>query len=167
MAIGKAIVSDRGGRPMVKTSMLMGKAAGKAVASVGNRFALAGVSPAGGAVVISFVKVRARRMAVGPRVGVIVASAARIVRRILMITCNATGGSTFAKSTGVVRARRVAGHPIAGIVRDLSKRITNLRVAVAGKRPKRAPDVLVHNVDSVDTGASPLVMLSNVPCRKK
>lgn len=148
VSIGKAMGS-RANRPIVNTGILMGKAAGKIVASISKGF---GISTSGGnMLMVDFINCIARRMPITRgRVMVILGRSARLLSRIIMLKCN-TGAHGRSLSTSINMmdgARRLTTHPMASARNVLRKRLTNIAVATSNNSPASSPGVIVHNRNS-------------------
>lgn len=150
-------------RPIVNTDVLRGNAAGNAVASFSNGFAL-GITPKT-ALIVSCVKCGGRRVGIVPKgsLGVVLRRSARALRRIIMINCNIRGGSSIANSIASMKGRHLKGLPIAGMLRTIRNTTTNIAVARASSVPNSTPSTLIHNRGSVGTGSKPCVIISNIP----
>lgn len=100
--VGKHIAS-RGKRPLVKTGVLMGKANGNAISSMGKGFALS--TSKGGRVTIGCVNCRpvALPTSANGRVLVTVGRDGRTLGRMIMINCNAREGGSLANSMMHIR----------------------------------------------------------------
>lgn len=115
------IIESRGNRPVVKTGIMRGKAAGKAVASISNEFSLRMCS--GKALLIDCVKFASHRLVVNGRDGVRVrlGRSVRTLSRIIMVNCKATGGGSLANTVARVHTRRVARTGDPGVNATLRK----------------------------------------------
>lgn len=160
--VSNGIATSRSNDPIVNTSVGIMKAGANAIASVSNGFALD--TPTNTGLRVACVNVRDGSMGTNGGVGVILSTSSRTLSRIVIITCNARGGDTFANSTTVMNSRRVNGIRMAGTMSTLGNGTTNIRVCANDNRPNSAPAVHVHNFGSVGTKGSPLVILSNSPC---
>lgn len=120
-----------------------------------------------GALIVSFINVRARRMAVGPRMGMVLGSSSRLLRRIMIANCNAFGGTSFAKTTSAMGASALRSMPILSITSGLSNGITNIAFNSDSDGPNSMDDVHMHNVNSVGTKGGPLCIVSKAPIADK
>lgn len=160
VAIGKRMGSTL--KKIVNTGMIRGKgSAGNAVASLSNGFALA--IPRKTALIISFVKCGARRMTTTPSMVVALRSSTRLLNRIIMVNCNATGGGSLAKSIATVDTSGVMGNTIASTASVLINGTTNMDIVASNNTPKTNTAVHIHNNSSVSTSGGPLVIVSNIP----
>lgn len=158
------IIHSIGNRPIIKTGISMGNAAGKAVASVSKGFALRNISTSSG-LSMSCVNCVTRRVMIngGKTFRVMLGSSARTLRRIIIINCTTRGGIGLAKSmTDLGFASRGLDHPIAAVTTSLSNVTTNIGIVGADDRPgTRNSSVLVHNINAVGS-TNPLVLISKV-----
>lgn len=161
--IAKAVVS-RANRPVVKMSILIRKAAAKAIASLSKGFMLR--IPTGTALIVSCVKCGARGVGMNDRrtftVGV--RDSGRILSRMIMIKCNIMGGHSLAKSISSMGTKSVRGATSDGTVRTVRTGIPNLSVRRDDNRTNSNVGVGLHNGHSVGTSGSPLVLISNIRC---
>lgn len=161
-ATGNGIVSSAN-RPMVNTSMMRRNAAGNAIASVGNGFAL-GLDAPGTGVRVSFVNCGARMLTTRSNglvtMGLI--SSARLLSRIIMMNCNSRGGIGVANTITAVSSGALTSEPVSGVSRNLRNLTPNMAMAGTNNRPNRSANgVLVHNLNSFGT-SSPVILVSNM-----
>lgn len=159
VAIAKRIISIAS-RPVVNTDMIMGNAAGKAVASFSNGFALSIRGKR--ALRVSCVKCITRSMGMvnGRPIGIIVTRSARALSRIIIMNAS-VGGDSLAKTITDIDSGILRRGPIAGMGRTLRNHITNIFVSRPA-HPASSTSVGVHNVGAVGKSASPVCIVSNV-----
>lgn len=147
-------------RSVVNTGMAMGKASGKAVASVSNGFAV-GMSSGGKALTISFVNCGAGRIGVnrGTHLRVILRRSARALSRIMIMNCNARAGGDLAKTVDSIGSSTLAHSISAAATKTLSNGVTNMSAHTISTHPNEKVGLRVHGVND------PLFMVSNVPCK--
>lgn len=162
-ALANAMLS-RAKRPVVKTGVLIGNAAGKAAASLSKRFSLS-MSHVPTALVVSCVNCNGRRVGTATKgvLGMIVTPSGGIVRRIIIANCNAFGGSTCTNSTSAIGTSGVGSVPTISFGSLLRNGTPKMRFDSSSNRPKTSSSLGVHNVKSFGTDGSPLCMVSKVP----
>lgn len=155
------IVGSTAKRPMVNTDILRGKAAGNAVASFSNEFALGMVPNA--ALVVSCVNCGAMRVGAMTKrpVGLALARSDRVLRRIMIMKCNAVHGGSLANSMMRVGPSGVTSRGPASI-RSILHNAPKLRVNCSTSTGNDSTSVLLHKRGSLNAGTDPVVMLSNV-----
>lgn len=164
--IGNAVGAP-GKRPIVKTAVVRGKAAGNAVASIGNGFMLGVV---GGVNRLRTTYMKFGGIIFGPRgrvIDLVVRRSAGILKRIIIATLNVahrTGSLKCSmrglKNSKIIRTRR------SGFIGTLDGHVTNIRVAGSSNNVKTSSDVRVHNrgfINKCGCGGSPLFIMSNIP----
>lgn len=151
-------------RPVVKTGMIRGKAAGNSVASVSNGFSFSVSGPII-ALSISCVKCRPRSCTCGKRkdIVVVLGRSLRGLSRIIIINCNITGGQSLANSITSIGKRGLRRATSFDTTRTLRKETTNIAVLSADTGPNRSIRIHIHNGHSLGTAGSPLCIISNVP----
>lgn len=154
--------------PVTNTGVVMGKAAGKGVASVSNGFALRGI-PTGTALIVSCVKFAPRRVHMKGRAafGVALRRSSRTLSRIMMINCNIVGGGSLAKTISRLDDDSVGSLGISRPARTVTKGLTNMRMRRIKKRPKRTTAVHIHKSNSVATSDTPLCIISKCPLKRR
>lgn len=159
--IAKAMASRK--RPLPNISMRLGKTSSNAVASVSKGCSVR--TPIGNALIFHFMKVGAIRRPIGGQgiVGIALSSRDGRLRRMVMMTCTATGGCDFAKTTSAVGTNRVRGLRASDMSHMLRNAMSNMRTDTTDNRPKASTRVHVHNVNSVGTSDTPLCIISNIP----
>lgn len=163
--VANVIVSTRSGRPVVKTSMLMGKDAAKTMASLSNGFAVASTPTNTGVLRISFMNVVARRIPVAPKaVEIALGGSTGLLSRIIMATLNVTGGrGSLACSARMMGNSRLTHIGSPGVVGTLTNGATNIRVGGDSSNLKNSSGIVVHNGHSMDKDGRPLCIVSNMP----
>lgn len=161
--VSKAIIS-RANRPIVKTGILIGNAAGNRVASLGKNFSV-GIRRTSTALLISCINCIHRRIGTASNgvLGVMLIPSTGVVRRIIMANCNAFGGSTCTNSTTDIGGRGVTSIPSISFRSLLRKGTANMRFASTSNRPNSSTSLDVHNVNSFGTSGSPLCIVSKIP----
>lgn len=159
--VSNAMVSSK--RPLPNISMRMGNTAANAVASVSKGCSVS--TPTSKVLIFHFMKLGATRGPIGKQDAVSIAlrSSDGRLSRIVMMTCTATGGCDFAKTTSAMGKSRVTGLRMTDISHTLRNAISNIRTDTSDKRPNASTRVHVHNVKSVGTSDTPLCMISNIP----
>lgn len=155
-------IGSRLNRPMVNTSMLRGKAKGKAVASFSKGFAL-GMSN-GRPVRVSCMNCIARAFGLGKGAsfGVMLRRSSRVVSRIIVANFKSRGGPSVDNSVISVDGRSLVNAPADGMVRTLRNGVTKTSVVVKSKTMKRSISVLLHNSHSVGNDGTPLFIVSKI-----
>lgn len=163
--VANMIASGGLGRPVVNTDMIIGNAAGKAIASLSKGFAVR--TSGDDILVISFVKCAPRRFAVGNGRAfcrVSLTRSARALSRIIMMNFNARGGIGLAKTITAISGGALRSHPIASISRTLRKIVPKLGVSVGSgnKQLSCGPAVGVHKAKGLGakSDTSPLILVS-------
>lgn len=162
IAIGNRIIS-RGNRPVVNTGIVIRNAAGNVVASLSNGFSLRyPMNSALGADCVNCLT-QAIGMAKGVgTLGVALGRSARALSRMIIINCNAVGGSSLANSITSIGTRRVVGQGPIGLKRNLRKTTTNMSIVHSSNSPRKNFSVHVHNITAIGNSTSPLCMISNI-----
>lgn len=147
-------------RPVMKIGIVRGKAAGNAVASVGNGFLLG--TPTGTALVVDFVNCGALTIGLRKRggIGVALGRSLRRLSRIIIINCKARGGSDLATSITAIPTGRLDGRVKRSITTTLRKETPKMRVLRGKKRTKTSVGVLIQKTNAFNT-ARPLCIVSN------
>lgn len=170
--VAKLIVSITG-RPIVNTSIIMVKSAGKYVASFSKGFSLR-ISRFPIGLRVDCVNCGSRRMAMhsAGAVRIMLHRSARALSRIIMIKCNSRGGTGLAKTiTSIGVSRIVNGHPLSRTTSTLRNAIPNLFISDSNGTPNGDGSFRVHNTCSMNVGGSsnscndtvgPLVLVSGI-----
>lgn len=160
------VIGSTANRAIVNTSVLVGKADGKAIASVSNGFSLGNIG--GKAVLhVSCMKFRAGRIACGNGpLRVALGSSSGTLRRIMMATLN-VGGSTGGLNCTIdsVGTRSLGEANNTGLTTNLCNGTSNIHVRSTPNNNASTMSVSIHNLSSVGNGARPLLVLSNIPVR--
>lgn len=154
--MGKVMISGLN-RPMPKTGIIRGKAAGNVVASVSNTFSLA-ITPST-ILRVSCVNCIARSISIGKgsALGVALHRSSRTLRRIIIANFNLSrGGTALANTIATINSRSVDHSITSATSNTLINGVTNLGAHRASNHPKTAADVRVHGVNS------PLCIVSNI-----
>lgn len=149
-------------RPLVNTAIGAGSTGANTMASLSNGFRVG--MGTGTALLIDCLNFGRHRVTIHKHTvlrPVRLSSSGRLLRRIIMINCNARGGTSLANSMTVIGTRRVGGMSGSGVSAVLRNGMTNIRVA-SSNRPNTSPDMHVHNVNSFND-ATPLCIVSNIP----
>lgn len=156
------VIGSRGKRPVVNTGIIRGKAAGNAIASLGNRCDLS-VSPST-ILLISCVNCSAGRVEIskGGVLGVSLTRGARGLSRVIIVNCNASEGESVMDTVSAIGKSAVDTTSADGIRSTLRKGMTNLSVR-STQCTKSSRRVCVHKTESLGTKGGPLVVISNVP----
>lgn len=165
VAIGNTVASVRN-RTVVNTGVVRRNAAGNAVASVSNGFALR--IPTSTRLIVSCVNCGGIVVPMGKGAGfaVGVRSSTLGLRAIMMATVNVGGGRTsLACSARRLGNSRLGGMGSTGVVGSLTNGSTNIRVAGDSSNLKNSTGMSVHNTHSTftDNGGRPLCIVSNIP----
>lgn len=155
------LIGSGANRPVVNIGMLMGKAAGNAVASFSNGFSVPSI-PDGTALIISCVKCLAGRIGAKGSLIVMLRRSGGALSRIIIVNCNAMGEHSLANSITSIAKRGLTTGPITGITRTLRKRLPNMDIASRSNHPNTNVSVHVHNNNSVARSGSPLFVMSNI-----
>lgn len=160
-AIGKIMISGDAKRPVVKTGIIIGKAAGKMVASFSNGCALS--TPINSVLIVSCVNCRSVRIGTITNIRrVQLNRSARTLRRMIMIKCNMRGGTAIAKSMSAMGNDSLGAANAAGVAGAFTNGLPNIITAGHSNRPNGScSSVLVHNGNSLGSG-SPLVIVSKI-----
>lgn len=171
------VMRSAGGRPVVKMSMVIGNAAGKAIASVSKGCDLS-IRKSGDMLMFSFMKCMAGRIAIKDRgaVGMALTRSSGVVSRMIIVNFRSRGGKGLATTMTSIDTRALRSEPITGVKRTLRNVIPNLGVDVRNNSPGGIPGLGVHNTaafhrenSSGSSGGgfsmisnSPLVLVSNI-----
>lgn len=158
-AVGNIIMSRRN-RPVVNTDIMRGNGTGgNAIASLSNGCVLR-LGGDGTPIMISCVK--CGDMAVIGNNGIALRTSGGLLSRLIIMNCNARGGTALANSMSSVNDSRLDGVTTAGVAGTLTNGATNMVTGAHANRPNTSSTgVLVHNGNAVNS-ASPLVMMSNI-----
>lgn len=156
-------IRSTGKVPLVKTSMVVGKAGANVVASVRNGFTLS--TGRNSVVMVDCVNVGSTRIGIptGKRVEIVLGRSSRLVSRIMIANCNSFGGTACAKSTSILGASGLRSLPIISMTRVVRTGVPKLDSMTDSSRPNSGTAIQIHKVTSVGTSARPLCMLSNIP----
>lgn len=160
-SIANGMMTSRSNRPIVNTSVGMTNAGANAIASISKGFDL-GI-PTNSGLRVACVNVGPRAIGTDSGVGVTLASSGGSLSRIVIANCNGFGGSSFANTTTSVSATGLDSIPSLSIRSGLSNGVPKISVSSFSNRPNTVGCVHVHNVNSVGTNGSPLVIVSNAP----
>lgn len=162
-AVAKMIMSTAN-RPIVKTDILRIKAAGNAVASMSNGFAVR--IPIKTGLSIDCVNCGARRVMIKipGACGIVLGRSTRVLSRIIIANCKVDRGhSLVAGSVSGLSSGMLRGTTVDGTTRSLRKAIDKLHIAGASNGPNDSPGVILHNNTSVGGGLrKPLIIISNL-----
>lgn len=142
------VMTSRRNRPVVNTDMLRGNAAGNAVASLSNHFALSVNGKA--RLVISCMNCAAGAIGVNGRsaVGVMLVRSAGALSRIIMVNCNARGGSSISNSMASMSNSGLSGVPATGTRVTLRNVTPNLSMGFNDNTTNSSTALRMHNIAS-------------------
>lgn len=161
ISIGKRIGSSAN-RPMVNTGIIIGSGSSvNAVASLGKGFILD--IPRGSALMVSFVNCGPIRVGTTPDIAMALRRSTIVLRRTIIVNCNAIGGGSMANSIVTVSTSGVMGNVTASTSSLLINGTTNIDIVASNKTPKTKTAVHIHKNSSVSTDGSPLVIVSKIP----
>lgn len=151
-------------KPMTKTGIIIGKAAGKGVSSVSKGIILRGI-PGGSALIVSFVNCAARRIGIDGRTAVRIGliRSTGTLRRIIIVNCNSLSGGRIADTVASLgTSSLVINIDKTSVSTSLRNGVNNLIVGGLKDTGSNAAFRL-HNVASVGSKGTPLVIVSNFP----
>lgn len=163
--IANMVASTGSKSPLVKTGILIGNTKANSVTGISNGCDI-GIPGNGGMLMFSYMNCGRRRVALGPKrgiLGIAVGRSARLLSRMMIVNCNSVGGDSLANSIADVGDRSLVGAGPVDVGRKLRKHVTNIRIGRGSNTPKTKMDVRVHNTGSFSASARPLCVISNVP----
>lgn len=154
---------DSTANPVVKTSMIRGKATGKAVASLSKGFDLGMGTKT--ALIIDCINCGSRRMGTKENpLGVALGRSTGTLSRIMIATLNVgERHGTLNCNVSRIGNRTLAGTGRAGLVGSVTKHIPNLMIDRATNNPSNSAHIVLQNDARVANGGRPLCMISNMP----
>lgn len=163
------IIHSAGKAPIIKTSIIMGKAAVNADSKLSNTFSLRIPTPTRATrLCIGFVNCSPMAMGVNARAFFTVAlgRTTRRVRSIIVATLN-VGHSRGTLTCAIRRigSRTMAAMGSTGFIGDLTNGITKTIVGADSSNINNSTGIVVHNVGSVVRASGMLCIVSNVPVR--
>ncbi len=137
-AIDNGIVRTKDKRPIVNTAIVIGKAAGNIITSVSNSCSVATGTKS--ILRYLYVKCTTRRTAMRTKkngVSFLLSVSSRVLRRAIIINCNALGGSRLINSIRGISKRILRSETGTSLAHSLRNRIPNLGVVRASNGPAR------------------------------
>lgn len=158
------VTSAEDGQPVIGASVLVKGASQGTITDVDGKFVLNGVPASAKMLVISFVGMKTREVAIAPRVEVVLESDQQVLDEVLVTVAYGTAKrSSLTGAISSVDQSKIELRPTSSVTSALEGSTSGVQINNTYGAPGSAPDIRIRGIGTVNGSSSPLYVVDGVP----
>ncbi len=158
------VTSAEDGQPVIGASVLVKGASQGTITDVDGKFVLNGVPASAKMLVISFVGMKSREVAIAPRVEVVLESDQQVLDEVLVTVAYGTAKrSSLTGAISSVDQSKIELRPTSSVTSALEGSTSGVQINNTYGAPGSAPDIRIRGIGTVNGSSSPLYVVDGVP----
>lgn len=156
------VTSEEDGMPIIGAMVKVKGTNLGAATDIDGNFQISGITPEHKTLVVSYVGMQTKEVAIKSTVSVALAEATNDLGEVMVVAFGKQKRESFTGSAGVVKSSKIAERQVNGVLNALNGQVAGVQMAESNN-PSGNPTIRIRGISSINAGSSPLIIVDGLP----